>query len=297
MLTNYITKYWNGNYSPEVSLWFNLIPIYVIFQLCFFTAHNLFSQTASLIEIKRYVLVIIILLAVYASFVIWITTGAYRSLRSLKHRSWVYVQFPLYCLIIVACFMFALLQIKLHFKPTKQLLLIALQEDPISRAGYKFSVHGTKVKFTGSFSFGTAQDLKNILKDNKNIQTISFESDGGYISSALKVEQVISDYKLNTYVGTFCYSACTFAFLGGNERTLSYRGRLGFHAPHMPGIPASYSYISSDSLQTFMNQKRISPAFIRKAFSTHSKKLWYPDKQLLINSGYVTKVEKFGVKL
>ncbi len=47
---------------------------------------------------------------------------------------------------------------------------------------------------------------------------------------------------LNTYVGRFCASACTLAFLGGRQCWVAPTAHLGFHQAHAPGVsPAEVS--------------------------------------------------------
>ena len=58
--------------------------------------------------------------------------------------------------------------------------------------------------------------------------------------------------KLATRVDGDCASACTFAFLGGVERSISPGGRLGFHRASFPGMSDNDMYESNRDLRRFL---------------------------------------------
>jgi hypothetical protein len=62
---------------------------------------------------------------------------------------------------------------------------------------------------------------------------------------------MIQQRRLATRVEAGCASACTIAFLGGVERSISPGGRLGFHRASFPGMGDSDMYESNRDLRRF----------------------------------------------
>jgi len=71
---------------------------------------------------------------------------------------------------------------------------------------------------------------KHRIADN----TVSFSSTGGDIDAALEVGRILRSLGVSTRVesGAQCVSACVFAFMGGERRSVA--GALGIHRPHFP---------------------------------------------------------------
>lgn len=76
--------------------------------------------------------------------------------------------------------------------------------------------------------------------------TMWLNSGGGSFAEGLKISKLVREYGVGTVVGpgASCKSACAIIFMHGTEkggddfvglsRKLSRKGRLGFHAPHLP---------------------------------------------------------------
>ncbi len=84
---------------------------------------------------------------------------------------------------------------------------------------------------SGAFEFGDEE------KFNSSVQKFSkaailLDSDGGNLSSALRIGEIIRLKGFSTGVApkTICASACALAWLGGGTRYMSDQSRIGFHA-------------------------------------------------------------------
>ena len=74
-----------------------------------------------------------------------------------------------------------------------------------------------------------------------NIDTVMLISEGGNLVSSIEIGYFIREQKLNTIVPEqgYCYSACTYAFMGGVKRSIDSNAVFAMHRPYfvdkMPG--------------------------------------------------------------
>lgn len=83
----------------------------------------------------------------------------------------------------------------------------------------------------GSFDATTPTVLDSFLLDHPQVQTIYFNSKGGVLGAGLDVGLSIRRRGLNTATRPqdVCWSACTYAFLGGVRRQVGGDGVMGVH--------------------------------------------------------------------
>lgn len=84
-----------------------------------------------------------------------------------------------------------------------------------------------------------------------------FASDGGDIDTAMELGRLLRRHGLLTMVGKFdqCLSACVFAFMGGERRSVA--GRLGIHRPFFP-----FTVDTPDRQVRFRNLQRVLKDYI-----------------------------------
>ena len=81
-----------------------------------------------------------------------------------------------------------------------------------------------------------ADALKKLLDAAPGVKVVHLNSIGGRVGEGYQIYQIVRDRKLATYTATDCVSACTIAFLGGSQRYLSSKARLGFHSISFGGV-------------------------------------------------------------
>lgn len=89
---------------------------------------------------------------------------------------------------------------------------------------------------TGTISEDMYLDFRETLT-TYDIDTVLLSSGGGDLISGMKIGELISRYKINTYVpkGVICASACSYIFMSGYTRVL--HGSLGMHEFTYGGTP------------------------------------------------------------
>lgn len=85
------------------------------------------------------------------------------------------------------------------------------------------------ISLNGLIDAGSALNFRRALQAAPNAKLITLNSPGGNVQMGLLIADDIHQRKLATYIPkeSKCYSACSFAFLAGNERKVD--GELGVH--------------------------------------------------------------------
>jgi hypothetical protein len=144
---------------------------------------------------------------------------------------------------------------------------------------------GTVLELSGSFSWALPQSLQAVLASAPRVRVVRLESPGGQVLAALQVAAIIQRGGFDTYVGRFCASACTVAFLGGRHRWLASGARLGFHQAHAPGAPPErFNAILEAAYEKF----GVPPIFVVHVLNTPPTDLWYPTQRELRAAHFTT---------
>ena len=89
--------------------------------------------------------------------------------------------------------------------------------------------------------------------------------------------RMFRERKLATRVETGCASACTIAFLGGAQRTISLSGRLGFHRASFPGMDDNDMHDANRGIRNFLiYSARLTPEFAKHVIDTPADAIWVP---------------------
>ncbi len=119
---------------------------------------------------------------------------------------------------------------------TAMLFALSMMACPLS--SYALSFY-TNVDYPGvllledGFEVGDSEAFEKHVAEN-DIDTIMLVSNGGNLMAAVQIGYMIRDKKLNTIVPQrgFCYSACTYAFMGGIERIIVEGSPFAMHRPY-----------------------------------------------------------------
>jgi hypothetical protein len=149
----------------------------------------------------------------------------------------------------------------------------------------RLSPDGTVLELSGSFSWALPQNLAATLATAPRVGIVRLESLGGHILPAVQIATIIQQRGLDTYVGRYCASACTIAFLGGRQRWLAPGARLGFHQAHAPGISSKQA---NEYLRTAYATLHVPPGFVAHVLSTPPTELWFPTPAELRTVHYTT---------
>jgi hypothetical protein len=153
------------------------------------------------------------------------------------------------------------------------------------------SADGRTLYVEGTYGMRSEDAVRQALRDNKGIREVVLAGPGGRAATGFELFRMFRERKLATRVDSGCASACTLAFLGGVERSIGPKGRLGFHRASFPGMDDSDMYESNRGIRRFLiYSARLTPAFADRVFETPPDSIWVPTAQELLAGGVINRV-------
>ncbi len=290
----YIRDHWRGNHSLHWSLWVNLVLVRVII----FYADR-FTLPPYLIERPEAILATIVFMtichgAIYPWQVIGLLRASERQSLGINSGIWQWVSY----IAIVISFLFTLVSL---FSAYQTLSVgqfagdegISLEQARANQYTLRLSTDDTLVHVEGTFALGITEKLEALLDRYPGVTGIVLHSDGGHIYEGRGAGYLIKRRRLNTYVLNVCKSACTTAFIGGRQRFIGTKARLGFH---QYGLEQRYVMPRMDLEGeqekdiSFYRQQHISEDFLARAFKALHTDIWFPSATELLQAGVVHKI-------
>jgi hypothetical protein len=148
--------------------------------------------------------------------------------------------------------------------------------------------NGTEAEITGGFKYGLTDDFIKILRASRQIKVVHLDSVGGRVGEAIRLNGVLREQRVDTYVSNGCYSACTVAFAAGRNRFLGSGAVLGFHAPAFPGMSKEELDSASIDQKRLFIKAGFNKTFVEKALSTPSADMWKPSADVLAAADVIT---------
>jgi hypothetical protein len=153
------------------------------------------------------------------------------------------------------------------------------------------SPDGRTLYVEGTYGLRSEDAVRRALSENKAIREVVLAGPGGRAATGFELFRMFRERKLATRVDGGCASACTIAFLGGVERSLGPKGRLGFHRASFPGMGDSDMYESNRGIRRFLiYSARLTPAFADRVFETPADSIWVPTPLELLAGGVINRV-------
>jgi hypothetical protein len=166
---------------------------------------------------------------------------------------------------------------------------------PEDLSHYLVAYDGThrSIEVIGPFGPGIAEAFRREFDKHPDVKWVHLTSPGGLVVEGRRLRDLIYARQLNIYVRTACVSACTLAFIAGQERVMRRGAIIGFH---------QYSKLTFDSLRRhFQDQDRsyfagrgVSRKFLDKMFDADSANLWELSAEEAVKAKLATAVtERF----
>jgi hypothetical protein len=159
--------------------------------------------------------------------------------------------------------------------------------DYIGQQGHSLTVDGDRVVITGQLSWGLYDKFAQALRDDQ-VQTVVLNSGGGHFAVGRQMAVLINENGLDTLTTEMCASACTFAYLGGHNRTLQAGARLGYHAPS--GNTEQVLSNVAAHMASVLRAANVPDEFIQHMLATPGDKVWFPTVDELRQANIVTDV-------
>ncbi len=181
-----------------------------------------------------------------------------------------------------------------NYRPLHALVGIASNADPYGEFAITFENDHHTLVYIGPFGYAAPASLQAALVRNPRVDTVVFDSAGGWMVAGRGIARVLARAHIATVVARHrCASACTLAFESGPLRVLEADAALGFHSESSQFSWAA-SERANDSFVDAFAARGIPQDFIDKAIGTPSNTLWWPDVALLLHDHVIDRVRLDG---
>ena len=168
-----------------------------------------------------------------------------------------------------------------------------MYEEQLKRRSYLLPVV-TKdgvMRVDGNLDWELFGAFEQTLEDNPGVKSVLLGSAGGYVFVARAMALQILERGLDTHIATHCYSACTVAFLAGEQRTMASSAKMGFHQYKLESGDQPEVINVAEELERdrqFFVERGVSNEFVQQVFTAVHSELWIPDNDLLVKEGVIT---------
>ena len=284
--SKYFLQHWRGELSLPVSYWINLVLIGGVWIGAIAAAVSTdFFQSLGALGRGCWVLAILVCTI---ALTLWQFVGVWRSTERHVSRGgspgWARAAKVIVVLGLLRLAASTLQQLPL----LQQSLRLVFSGDSMPTSQLRILNHATEVELAGGMSLGTANALKTILDATPTIRIVQLNNVGGWISEGDRVRLLIKAHGLSTFTARECDSACLLAFMGGKERYLGTRGRLGFHEASVEGVGGGVAREGTERFRRVFLENRIPASFVNRALSTPPSAIWYPTTRELLDGHVIT---------
>jgi hypothetical protein len=286
-IVHYIVRYWRGELSLAHSFWFANVLVDAFFGLVqqFFASRQ--ETTASpLLVFRLYTSALFLHMFVMYP---WQTVGLWRAARqylsSCSGWFWGRATQGLIVLCLLAMLVTVPYWAPMYFEQGK--IAVATED---YRYRVSLSEDGHMLHIEGGIGVGLVQTVAHHLKHTPGVEVIGLNSHGGLLAEAAKVQTLVEQRGLSTYVTGRCQSACTKIFLAGGQRLLHKDASLGFHRGYFPGMPEVAAHRENERSRAYMLSQGVAVPFVDKAMGVPAYDLWIPTTDELLQAGVVTDI-------
>ncbi|ULA63528.1 MAG: membrane protein of unknown function [Nitrospira sp.] len=283
-IVRYVVRYWRGELSLAHSFWLTNVLVDAFFGLVqqFFASRQ--EATASpLLVFRLYTSALFLHMFVIHP---WQTVGLWRAARqylsSCSGWFWGRATQGLIVLCLLAMLITVPYWAPMYFEQGK--IAVATED---YRYRVSFSEDGHMLHIEGGIGVGLVQTVAHHLKHTPGVEVIGLNSHGGLLAEATKVQALVEQIGLSTYVTGRCQSACIRIFLAGGQRFLHKDASLGFHRGYFPGMPEVAAHRENERSRAYMLSQGVEVSFVDKAMGVPAYDLWIPTSDELLQAGVV----------
>jgi hypothetical protein len=285
---NYLARHWRGEFTLPVAYWINGTGIQLLF-LGLITAVRAAGLTEHLGATGTGLWLLSLLMTTVAIGV-WTGVGIWRSAgHHMEHGGRTLWANLAKCAVVLGMLRLAAFGAQ-EAPMLQQSVGLLMRGDTMPAARLHVVNHGTEVELAGGMSFGAADSLRTILDATPTIRTVQLNNVGGWVTEGYRIGQLIRQRGLATYTARQCNSACLLAFMGGTERYLNSKGRLGFHEASVAGVGGEVAKGGTNRFREVFKENGVPDSFVERALATPPSTVWYPTARELLDAHVITAV-------
>jgi hypothetical protein len=281
----YIWRHWRGELPLPVSYWVNgiLLSLLVAALASWLSAAADFPSAPRL-----WSLLAILLWTVALAGTVWQVVGVWRAAgEHVAAGGAVRWALAARIAVVLGAIQLLLLLVTQALPQMTEYGKVIVGRDPIN--GYQIRVlrDGSELEISGYIAFGLTDGLRATLDAHPAITLVHLNSDGGRVTEARKLRDLIASRNLSTYTSTRCVSACVIPFLAGLRRLIGPGAKVGFHQYSVAGVTGRQTIVEMEKDKRYFTFRGVSAAFVQRAFQ-RTGELWYPTPDEMRTAGFIT---------
>lgn len=292
---SYIQRHWRGELSLAKSFWVNCVLLDIIMGVTEDVITTSFDTNGIILLRIKTAIFLTKLLMIYPWQVVGLWRACIAYIKKYNRRFWAHTVQAL----ILLSFVITIPSFVWWFPATRQAFHYAFLMDTADYYILKIEHEGSILSFDGEIILGVSNEFERMLKNNPQIEGVILTTPGGISEEGFRLAEVISRYKLNTYVTRDCLSAGTLGFIAGKQRYVTKLAILGFHQSDFRGdekvlwgnVPEwlfteKYKEIAENKKILFLSQG-VKEEFIEHMNSVSHEDIWYPSHKELLEAGVI----------
>lgn len=153
-----------------------------------------------------------------------------------------------------------------------------------------FDSYNRRIILKGDLGFGTTNRLRAVLNEHPEATGIELDSPGGRALEGIAARDLVRKHGLDTYVQRDCASACVSVYMGGRNRYITARGRMGLHRSGFQWKADDGKMNPSDESEAqYMRQMGIDEGFIQRSLAPSIHDLYEPTAAEVLAAGLATR--------
>jgi len=285
--SGYIAAHWRGELSLAQSYWVNDVAIGVVFSIF---VQGLATVLKSAHPALATVLVVLVLFEVVRLIIAcWQVTGTLRC-AALSGSGWAVV---VNCLMILGVIVTLAATVR-SIDIIEGLARGAAEQQRLSHYRIAVAPAGDAIVAQGPIGLGYAQAIIDVFNQHPQIHQLRIDSIGGDVDNGMQLHDfLVGRGDITVEADGLCASSCTLVFLGGEQRILGVKARLGFH--QFRSVLDTHVSIESvegkqETYKQFMSKRGASADFIRLALAKQGNQAFFPDIDELFANNIITGV-------
>jgi hypothetical protein len=151
---------------------------------------------------------------------------------------------------------------------------------------------GQIIVASGTIGIGYADAITDAFSAHPSIHRLVLDSVGGDVDNGMQLHDfLVAHPDITVEVDHLCVSACTLAFIGGNERIVAAKATLGFHQMRSmidSRVSVDYAGSAQEKFMALLSSRGASPDFIRLAFAKQGNDFYAPNADELFANHIIT---------
>ncbi|MHA6206153.1 hypothetical protein ACXU4B_17130 [Dyella soli] len=292
--SGYIAAHWKGELSLAQSYWCNGVLLGFGLRVVESVLMAWIKESHS--SLTRLLVVAAVYGAARLAISVWQVVGILRA-ASLSGSRWAVLVNILMAIAILA----TVAGLATEVRQLQALARGAAEQRRFNHFSIAPDVAGAAIVAKGSIGTDYADGVADAFAAHPAIHRLILDSVGGDVDNGMRLHDFLAAHPdIVVEVDHVCASACTLAFIGGEQRIVSSDATLGFHQMRsMIDSDASRAYLgdAQEKFKSLLASRGASADFIRLAFAKQGDNFYAPEADSLFANHIITGLRLGGREL